>query len=120
MIRDGSGPQCAAGTFSGSGATACVLCAAGRADTDVSPTTPCAACQPGLHTEPGARKCTACSSGTFGTDPSIACKPCPKGSYSAPSATTCSTCASGQADADNAAGTPCVDCAAGGLLGGST
>ena len=92
------------GSFTASGAVACVACAAGRYQAVDSTGTACAACEAGLY-EPstGSTGCIVCQAGNATVDGG--------GGSTAVGAVGCTVCAAGKFTADSAGG--CMDCPAG-------
>ena len=99
-------------------------CAAGEADEDSDPSTPCHMCVAGSITTAGATSCTPCAAGLADLDsnPATECNPCPVGGYySAPGSAACTLCEANWMDSDSDSSTPCIPCGEGAISGvGST
>jgi hypothetical protein len=132
----GSNGWCAAcdgGTYAARGSGQCAECAAGAADQDNDPATPCQACAAGQAAHPARRgaalhdpggfnathsRCQTCAAGRFSPrNGTVApCAWCPRGTTAARmGALGCVNCTAGRADTDGAGATPCVVCEEGSI-----
>ena len=92
---------CAAGSYSAAGASSCATCTAATWDDDGSPATACV-------------NKTTCNAGQYisndgSTTTNRTCSACAAGSYSAAGASSCTTCATGTWDNDASSATACVN-----------
>ena len=90
-------------------ATSCISCAAGLADLDSDPSTPCDNCATGHVSAAGATSCTACARGTadLDEDAATACDACEAGFFAPEAGVNCTHCPAGYHDEDQDASTPC-------------
>ncbi|KAJ1446359.1 hypothetical protein M885DRAFT_591847 [Pelagophyceae sp. CCMP2097] len=108
-------PQCAAGKYSGRGASSCINCAAGKYSQ--SGKSECATCAAGTYSS-GSQACASCAAGKFAPAAGTReCALCAAGTYSGGGATSCTSCAVGKF-AQSAGTAECAVCAAGTFSGG--
>ncbi len=110
--------DCKAGQWSSAGASSCTSCPAGTYTTDGKG---CINCVAGTYSSAGASTCSDCAEGTYSSAGASKCTSCPAGTYSdATGATTCTSCPTGTTSAAGAvSATECVLAQGNGITMGS-
>ena len=108
-LRNGSCYTCAAGSYSGYGATSCNKCPDGSVSSAGSAS--CTKCKAGTYSNANKTTCVKCKSGTYSKAESTSCTPCDPGQVSPEGASMCVTCPGGTRPASDKS--KCIDCEAG-------
>ena len=108
--------QCAAGKYSGPGASSCTNCSKGYYASGTG-NAECTICPVGTYADAtGKSSCTSCAAGTYnpntGSTSSTACEKCAAGKYSAAKASSCTNCSKGYY-ASGTGNTTCTICPVG-------
>jgi len=86
-------PDCAAGAYSSSAYATCTVCIAGFKTSLASAATACTACDAGQTSNAGSVSCTNCVAGTYSPAGAASCTDCAPGSFNdAPGLGVCSDC----------------------------
>ncbi|MBR4315627.1 MAG: hypothetical protein IKP65_01465, partial [Alphaproteobacteria bacterium] len=100
--------SCAAGKYSGAGASSCSTCEAGKYS--AAGASSCSTCAAGTISAKGSSSCQACSAGTYSVTGSSSCSTCPTGTWAPANAGSCSNCTNKPANSSYTSNGKANDC----------